>query len=186
MNIIFLGMKHCGKSTCAKALSKKFDMPFRDTDDLMAELYLEKYPKELNAKQIFAEHGADFFKELEAEAVLKLAEHLQTSDEKVILALGGATPTNGNVVGELKKVDCLSVYLKASPEAIFSRVEKNGQSRFLKGDNPLANFIKISKEREQFYLKYADLVIDTDEFAGPEEMTTAVTNIVSERLKQEL
>lgn len=186
MNIILLGMKHCGKSTCAWALSKKLNLPFHDTDELMSELYREKYGKTLSAKQIFAEHGAEFFKQLEAEAVLIMAEDLQEDDDEVVLALGGATPTNGDIVGELKKADCLAVYLKASPEAIFSRVKNNGPSRFLQGDNPLENFIKISKEREAFYLKYADITIDTDAYSCVQDMVKGVTNIVCERIKQEL
>ena len=182
MNIVFIGMKHCGKSTSARNVSEKFNIPFLDTDDLMAELYFDKFQEKKTAKQIFAKHGKEFFMELEAETVLRLAKRLDTAKNQVVLGLGGATPTNGDIVGELKKHNCFVVYLKTNPETIFTRVVRNGPSRFLNSENPLADFIKVSEEREPFYLKYADAIVDTSELKSVNKMIEAVIEVVKDHL----
>ena len=185
MNIIFLGMKHCGKSTCASSVSQILGLTCLDTDDLMSEFHLEHTKESLTAKEIFAKYGSDFFKVLEKDTVHKLALDLNNTSDSHIIALGGGTPMNGGLVAELKETGAKTIYLQTEPATIFSRVKSNGPSRFLSGDDPLKSFIEIAKQREPFYLKCADVVIDTSKTTGVDDMVAQALKVVKILQKEE-
>ena len=42
-NIVFLGIKHCGKSTHGKLLAERLNRRFLDTDDMLSEAYMKKF-----------------------------------------------------------------------------------------------------------------------------------------------
>lgn len=185
MNIIFLGMKHCGKSTCAISVAQSLGCHCLDTDDLMTDLHFEEVGETLTAKEIFSKYGGDFFKDLERRTVEKLALYLTHSNESHIIALGGGTPLNGDIVGQLRLTGAITIYLQTDASTIFSRVESNGPSRFLSGSNPFANFIEIAKKREPFYLECADMVIDTSKINGIDDMVQEALNVVKILQKEE-
>jgi shikimate kinase len=185
MNVIFLGMKHCGKSTCSASVAQRLDVPCLDTDDLMSDLHKQERGERLSAKEIFSKYGQEFFKELEVRAVRKLAQELAVSSRDHIIALGGGTPMNGDLLTDLKAVGAKVIYLKADPVAIFSRIKSNGPSRFLQGDNPLASLIEVSQQREPFYLNSADVVIDTSKVLGIEAMVDAALEAIKDLQKEE-
>ncbi len=180
MNIIFLGMKHCGKSTCADAIATEFDCRLYDTDDEMAKFYFEKFGEHCTAKEIFAKHGADYFKEIEYTAIEKLAEEIKESENFHVIALGGASPLNYNCVDLLKATDSIAIWLKADCNTLFERVVNNGPSRFLEVENPEENFRKMYQKREPFYQKYADVTVDTTLFKSLNEMKINVLKIVKD------
>ena len=185
MNIIFLGMKHCGKSTCATAVAESLNWPCLDTDDLMCQLHSEESDEMLTVKEIFTKYGSDFFKALEKRAVQKLISDLINSSESHIIALGGGTPMNGKLVSNLKATGAKTVYLQTKAETIFSRVENNGPSRFLVGDNPLAAFVEVAKQREPIYCKCSDVIIDTSKTIGVDDMVAQALNAVKTLQKEE-
>ena len=62
MSIILMGIKHCGKSTQGRIISKKLSVPFFDTDDVVFEM-TGKTPR-----QIYTELGNEGFQEAEEKA----------------------------------------------------------------------------------------------------------------------
>ena len=69
-SIILLGIKHCGKSTQGRLLSKHFDCSFFDTDDEVTAL-TGKTPRE-----IYTEQGKEAFLEAERNACVRLSEEI--------------------------------------------------------------------------------------------------------------
>lgn len=178
MNFIIIGMKHCGKSTNGTAIAQAIDCPFSDSDELMQLWYEQNHGETLNAKEIFAKHGADFFKDVERKAILEFKDTLSDSHNHVI-ALGGATPLNGDLLESLKAENGYVIFLKADPTRLFERVVANGPSRFLQGDNQEEAFLKTYQQREPFYLKHADLVVSL-EAQGIEATAELIINKVKE------
>ena len=92
-NIVFLGIKHCGKSTHGKLLAARLKREFFDTDDLLVAYYRKKYSpdtEDISPRWIMRQHGEEFFRRTEAETVL---EFLQNNPAGVsVLALGGGVP----------------------------------------------------------------------------------------------
>ncbi len=170
MSIILMGIKHCGKSTQGRIISKKLSVPFFDTDDVIFEM-TGKTPR-----QIYTELGNEGFQEAEEKACLFLQEKINSSAEKnAVIATGGGICTNKKALDVLKKIGTF-VFLK-TPERIASfrvlreiSVAQDGMllnvPAFIAKKNPrsIADAKKIFHdffiERELIYEQLADVVID--------------------------
>lgn len=170
MSIILMGIKHCGKSTQGRIISKKLSVPFFDTDDVVFEM-TGKTPR-----QIYTELGNEGFQEAEEKACSFLLEKINSSAEKnAVVATGGGICGNKKALDVLKKIGTF-VFLR-TPERIASfrvlreiSVAQDGTllnvPAFIAKKNPrsVADAKKIFHdffiERECIYEQLADVVID--------------------------
>ena len=170
MSIILMGIKHCGKSTQGRIISKKLSVPFFDTDDVIFEM-TGKTPR-----QIYTELGNEGFQEAEEKACSFLQKKINSSAEKnAVIATGGGICGNKKALDVLKKIGTF-VFLK-TPERIASfrvlreiSVAQDGTllnvPAFIAKKNPrsVADAKKIFHdffiERECIYEQLADVVID--------------------------
>lgn len=170
MSIILMGIKHCGKSTQGRIISKKLSVPFFDTDDVIFEM-TGKTPR-----QIYTELGNEGFQEAEEKACSFLLEKINSFAEKnAVIATGGGICGNKKALDVLKKIGTF-VFLR-TPERIASfrvlreiSVAQDGTllnvPAFIAKKNPrsVADAKKIFHdffiERECIYEQLADVVID--------------------------
>jgi shikimate kinase len=161
MNVILIGMKHCGKSSDGRALAAKWQCPFLDTDDLLEAHYARDHGQSLSFREIFAKHGEQFFRDLECTVVSELHRRLKASGESHVIAVGGGTVLNERVKPLLRDLG-LVIYLEMSVDQLFVRVQRNGLPPFLRKDDPAAHFAELYRARVPHYQQLADLTVNVD------------------------
>ena len=109
-NIVLIGFMGSGKTTLGLKLSYLLRMPVEDTDKLIE-------------RQVFANDGESYFRELETELLRKCGEQKYER----ILSVGGGTPVNPVNRPLLHQCGTV-VYLRVSPEVVYER-QKNDTTR---------------------------------------------------------
>ena len=179
-NIVFLGIKHCGKSTQAELLAQRLQREFLDSDELLVEAYRRQYPEagsEVSPRMIMQKHGGEFFRQFEAQVIRNF---LQDNPGGKVLALGGGVPVNSFLsFEELKQLGVL-VYLDVDMETAYRRIAAGGIPPFLAGDDPHGKFQALFAERTPCYRKLADLHIVIEQ-EGPAEV---LNDLIFDKLRE--
>ena len=139
-NIVFLGMMGSGKSSLGSLISKKLNLDFYDTDNVIEKKTGMKISK------IFKEKGEIFFRRVEEKISLEILKK-----KNIVIALGGGAFLNKKIMEEILK-NHLSFWLKWNNKVLIQRI-KNSQKRplaFNLDDNELINLIK---KRSKIYSK---------------------------------
>lgn len=147
--IALVGLMGAGKSKIGKALSDMFNVPFIDTDDVIEDV------AGMSIATIFELYGEDKFREIEAREIAKLV-----TDTPAILSTGGGA----FIRDETRKIinqDAVSVWLKARPETLASRISSTASRPLLRDRDPIEVLTELSEARSPYYQE-AHVVIDTD------------------------
>lgn len=147
-NIVLIGLMGSGKTTVGKLLAEKTGMKFVDTD----ELIVQKAGKSI--KQIFADEGELFFRDLESEVIEEVS--LQ---ENTIISTGGGAVLRDENTENLQKNGIL-FYLYAPAEELYERIKNDKERPLINTSNPVETLKKIQASREMFYER-ADYKIHT-------------------------
>jgi shikimate kinase len=179
MNVILLGMKHCGKSTLGEALAERWNCCFYDVDDLIEVAHECRTGVHTSVRDIFRELGDDGFEKLEALVVIELQKIVERSPGvPAVIAYGGRTalnPRTRHMSGHLG----LRVYLKVDPRELFRRVQAGGLPPFLDPADPEGSFLTLFEQRRQSYETLADITVDLDGL-GPDEALEKLENAIKE------
>ena len=146
MNLVLIGMMGCGKSTCARMLSRALGCRFVDTDSLIEQR------EGRSISDIFARDGEEYFRDVES----SVARELSCQDGLVIATGGGIILREENVT-ELRKNGFL-VWLNRPPEEIFDSVSMAGRPLAQDGK---AAFLTRFAQREEKYRSAAHLEVKT-------------------------
>jgi shikimate kinase len=154
--VVLIGPPGSGKSTVGKALARKLNCAFRDTDTEVETVA----GKSVSA--IFVEDGEKRFRELEERVVL---ENLTSFDG--VLALGGGSVMTESVAGVLRGNQLRVVYLEVSLAQAAPRVGFN-KDRPLLLVNPRAQWQALMEVRRPTYESLATKKFSTDSAKAPE------------------
>lgn len=147
--LILTGFMGSGKSTLGKMLSSRLKFPFYDTDALIEKKQGRKIEK------IFEDNGEDCFRSMEEECIREL---LSGPEECVVSTGGGAVLKEEN--RKILKKSGTVFYLKAGPELLYGRLEKESGRPLLKGDGLFEKICEMLTEREGMYRETAHYVVD--------------------------
>lgn len=143
LNVVFVGMPGCGKSSVGKEYAKIKGRSFLDTDTFVEQCGI-------SIPDIFEKYGEQYFRDKETQGL----QMLTALSEKVIATGGGAVLREDNV--KLMKQNGIVVYLKRelSKLATDSRPLSRGGSDRIK---------QLYEMRKDLYENAADVVIETKE-----------------------
>ncbi len=163
--MVLVGLPGVGKSSAGRGLSRLLRRPFLDFDE-----EIEKREKRA-VRLIFEVDGEDYFRELERGLSLELGAR-----RGMILSPGGGWITRPESV-ELLRGAGRTIYLRAAPETIFSRLRRIESRPLLAGDDPLGRLRELLVKRASFY-EASDAVVDVDGLPR-EAMVAAVAEVVA-------
>lgn len=153
MTIYLVGYMGSGKSTMGRRLAASLGYDFADTD-----IKIES-SEGATIADIFADKGEDYFRTKERECIENLAEQGDT-----VIATGGGLPCKGENMA-LMNSRGVTIYLKMTPEKLFTRLENGRHKRPLikdLSDEQLLAFIAKNVEARESYYAQAKIVIDCD------------------------
>ena len=151
-NIILIGFMGCGKSSIGRHMSENYQYTLIDTDS-----YIEKQQK-CTISEIFEKNGEEYFRQLETQCLLDL---INTSDDKMIIAVGGGLPMreeNRELLHKLGKV----VYLRATIDTLEKRLKGDTTRPLIQGGELRQKIENLFNLRQDTYEELADLIVDTD------------------------
>ena len=161
MNIVFVGIKHAGKSSIGAAVAAEHDLLFVDSDELIEANYMLANGENLSCREIFHKVGREEFRRLEAEAIKQLIESTAEDDQSRVISVGGGVADNPGVTAEMLKQLGLVVFINVDIESAWKRVIANGVPAYLeKESDPMSVFAEMSRERIEFYRSNADISVD--------------------------
>lgn len=160
-NIMLIGFMGTGKSTVSKSLSMCTQYVEIDLDD-----YIEKKQNK-TINEIFAEGGEAEFRNIETLCL----DEVCSRDELIISCGGGTVIKDENV--EIMKNSGKIVLLTAKPETIYERVKDSTNRPILNGNMNVEYIRELMKKREAFYLRVADIIIETDD-KGADEISREI------------
>ena len=148
-NIFLVGLMGAGKTTVGRALAKKLNKLFIDSDHEIEARTGVSIPL------IFEIEGEESFRQRETEVIRDLSGR-----RGIVLATGGGAvmrPENR----EYLKTRGTVIYLRASIHNILQRTSRDKNRPLLQTADPRRRLEELSRQREPYYRDVADIVIDT-------------------------
>jgi len=151
MNVVLIGYRGTGKSAVGKMLAERLGRSMVSTDAEIMKRTGQSIP------EIVAEHGWDYFRDLESQVCQELAGR----DGLVIDTGGGAILRSQNV--ELLKKTGTLFWLTATVDTIIQRIGRDTQRPSLTGTKSFVDEVReVLRERTPKYEAAADHQIATD------------------------
>ena len=148
--IALIGLRGAGKSTLGRLLALKLNVPFMELD--------QEIEKEagLGLGEIMELHGQPGFRRLERTVL----DRLIATHPKAVIAAGGGIVAEAATFDRLLAA-CLTVWVKATPEAHMQRVIDQGDLRPMRDNRrSMADLRAILASREALYAR-ADIELET-------------------------
>lgn len=151
MNIVLIGYRGTGKSTVGKIIATRLGRSIVSTDAEIVKRMGQSIP------EIVAEHGWDYFRDLESQVCKELAGR-----DGLVIDTGGGAILRAQNVELLKKTGTL-FWLTASVDTIIQRIGRDTQRPSLTGTKSFVDEIEdVMRERTPQYEAAADHRIATD------------------------
>jgi shikimate kinase len=150
-NIFLIGPMGSGKTTVGRALARRLNKAFFESDQVIEER------SGVRVSVIFEIEGEAGFRQREK----KIIDHL-TSKKDIVLATGGGSILDAENRGHLLHRGFV-VYLKAPLEKLLERSTRDRNRPLLQTEDPRATLEALIRQREPIYRETADLIIDTSD-----------------------
>lgn len=138
-----------GKTTVGRALAKKLNMRFIDSDHEIEARTGASIPL------IFEIEGEENFRQREAEVIRDL-----TAQQGIVLATGGGAILRKENRDALKAGGTV-IYLRTSVNHILQRTSRDKNRPLLQTTDPRGRLEELMREREPLYCEVADFIVET-------------------------
>ena len=146
--IALVGMPGSGKSTVGRQLARRMRLQFVDSDHEIERRL------GVSVREYFETEGEAAFRDLEQRVIEELAAQPDT-----VLATGGGSvlrAANREALRRWRRV----VYLRATPEELYRRLQHDTQRPLLQVADPLKRLRELFRERDPLYRQAAHHVVE--------------------------
>ncbi|MBY8976721.1 helix-turn-helix transcriptional regulator [Rhodobacteraceae bacterium NNCM2] len=148
--VALIGLRGAGKSTLGKVAANQVGLPFLElNDEIRAQTGMP-------LDEIFALYGAEGFRQMEAQALTRIAEQ----HESLVLGTGGGIVTQRETF-EFLLTHFHTIWVKASPEEHMTRVLEQGARQPVEGTHRSMSVLKSILARRETQYSRADKGLDT-------------------------
>jgi shikimate kinase len=148
-NVFFIGLMGAGKTTVGRAVARRLDWPFFDSDQEIEARTGVRIPL------IFEHEGEEGFRQREAMAVDEL-----TQRTGIVLATGGGAVLRAENREWLNRRGMV-IYLRANPHDLWLRTRRDKNRPLLQTEDPRSKLEALYAVRDPLYRECAHLVIET-------------------------
>lgn len=148
--VYLIGFMGAGKSTVARLLTQKLDMPLVEMDERIVQ------EQGMSINEIFDTYGEEHFRDIESRLVSTLGEEAAS-----IVSCGGGVVIREDNVRNMKKNGVI-IFLSATPQTIYERVKNSKERPILNGNMNVEFIAGLMEKRRSLYEQAADIVIATD------------------------
>jgi shikimate kinase len=149
VNVFLVGMMGAGKTTIGRALARKLDRKFFDTDQEIVRRTGVPIPVIFD---IEGEHG---FRARESAILAELSQ----CDSAVIATGGGIVLSSAN--REILQAAGTVIYLRASVEDLWRRTSRDRNRPLLQTVDPQQTLRNLHTQRDPLYNEVADITVNT-------------------------
>jgi len=147
--VVLVGLMGSGKSAIGRRAAKQLGIGFEDSDQLIVKA------AGISIAEIFELAGEVKFREMERKTLSNLA----LASPQIIATGGGAFCQDATA--DLLLQHTLTIWLKAAPVTLLSRIGNTKTRPLLRDGDPLATLTQLDEQRARFYKK-AHIHLDTD------------------------
>ena len=148
--LAFIGLRGAGKTTLGQLAAKKLGLPFHELNKDIER------GSGIPVNEVMALYGMEGYRKLE---LLSLKNLINTNTSMVLAVAGGIV--NEPETYHYLMQNCVTIWLKASPEEHMARVRNQGDERPMAGYPDAMQQLKAILADRQSQYAQADIVIDT-------------------------
>jgi len=163
--VALIGLMGAGKTTLGRHFAKSLSIDFVDSDEEIAKR------AGISIREIFELSGEEKFRDIEHRVIVEIVKRTP-----LILSTGGGAFISANTRKILKSCT-FTVWLRAKPETLISRMENlKNRPLLIKGD-PLLTLTDLHRKRESYY-QQAHFVIDTDNLSSRQSLKLLISALL--------
>lgn len=166
MKIVLTGPKCSGKSKLGRVLADSLSLPFYETDLLIEGLFKTKNNSDLTCRAICAQHGEDFFRNLECDIIERVSKL-----DNCVISTGGSTMLNKDS-RQLLRFNSVLILITATIETLLKRLLEKEIPAFLINKTAKDLFSIKASLVSEVIKPYADIVIDSSSLSFDETFDT--------------
>ena len=155
--VALIGLMGAGKTTLGRHFAKSLSINFVDSDEEIVKR------AGISVREIFELSGEEKFRDIEHRVMGEILKR-----PPMILSTGGGAFISANTRKILKE-GAFTVWLRAKPETLLSRMENLKNRPLLTRGDPLLILTDLHRKRE-FYYQQAHFVIDTDNLSSSQSL----------------
>ncbi len=168
--LAFIGLRGAGKSTLGRMTAEKIGLPFHELNK-----DIEK-GSGIPINEVMALYGAEGYRKLE----LLSLKNLVKDNKSIVLAVAGGIVNEPEAYHYLMR-NCVTIWLKATPEEHMERVRNQGDDRPMAGNPDAMQQLKAMLAERQSQYAQADIVIDTSGHTK-EQSLSEIINILNRQI----